>query len=128
MHVRKTFALIAAAAALATVSTGCTVSRNQSFDTAYGAGHAPETYRVGGMRTDTDDEMGPKSYVVRDSSLDVAVNAPTVGSGGSHASAASSKSAGGAHTSAPKSSAASHTSSPKGPTAPPAGSYGSAQH
>ena len=50
MKIRTTIARLALAAVAVVSIGGCTVSRNEYLDTAYGTGSAPSTYRVGGLR------------------------------------------------------------------------------
>lgn len=70
MHVRtRTLGALAGAAALLALA-GCTVSRSQYLNTAFGPGKSPETYRVGGLAPQTNTEA--KVVVVRSADLEVA--------------------------------------------------------
>jgi hypothetical protein len=114
MHMRrKSIALLGAAAALA-IAGGCdTVGRNRYLDSAFGPGKAPETYRVGGLRTDSDDNAGSRSFVVREASLDVPVTAGSA----THAAAPAT---GGASTAKKATSHTSSSHTSPGPSAPSA--------
>jgi hypothetical protein len=63
MKTRTNFARIAFAAVAIVSLGGCTVSRNQYLNTAYGPGQSPATYRVGGPRQDT--QVESKVTIIR---------------------------------------------------------------